>query len=526
MKKRILALTMSILLSFLALGGRLFTFTMTPQEASKQKSTRTREIHSTRGIIYDRSLNPLTNSTYKEVALILPTQSSLEEMMKKEDKGTIENAIKGYLTFKECEANEKYTSSDDIKILKKFDRYGNSLATHIIGYTDSTGKGVYGIEKYFDKRLSDTGGRLSVTFSADALGRILVNEDVIIHDDGYYTKDGLALTIDADIQKFLEDALKNNNIIAGAGVVLDVQTNEILGCASFPVFDRSNMEQSLTQANSPFLNRAFSQFPVGSVFKVVTAAAALEKGFIPEAFNCSGSITFNENKFNCSKLSGHGHIDFSEAMAMSCNPYFIQLGVETGKDELLGLCNKLHLGEASDFGNGYMTDKGTIPSAEELVCDADVGNLSFGQGRLTATPLQIACIFSVIANKGAYIKPTLIRGNVDENGKIIETKRKDKESALSENTCNILADALQETTITGTGAAAHSNLYTCCTKTATAQSGQFDEFGNEIKFCWFVGYFPKENPQYTICIMKENGSSGGSDCGPAFKEIAENILFR
>ena len=84
---------------------------------------------------------------------------------------------------------------------------------------------------------------------------------------------------------------------------------------------------------------------------------------------------------------------------------------------------------------------------------------------------------------------------------------------------------MTKTVINGTGVYAKSPLYTCCAKTATAQSGQYDKNGNEIKFCWFVGFFPVESPQYTIYIMQENGVSGGSDCGPVFKEIAENILF-
>jgi cell division protein FtsI/penicillin-binding protein 2 len=109
--------------------------------------------------------------------------------------------------------------------------------------------------------------------------------------------------------------------------------------------------------------------------------------------------------------------------------------------------------------------------------------------------------------------------------KSLKAKEKNKETVISDNTCKILSEALSKTTIDGTGTAAQSHLYTCCSKTSTAQSGQYDENGKEINFCWFVGFFPKENPQYTICIMKENGSSGGSDCGPAFKEIAQALLF-
>ena len=139
---------------------------------------------------------------------------------------------------------------------------------------------------------------------------------------------------------------------------------------------------------------------------------------------------------------------------------------------------------------------------------------------------MIAAVFSCIGNGGYYIEPSLIKGTVDNNGVITSVNKNTiPEKVLSDSTCNRLCDALEKTISDGTGTPAQSKFYTACTKTATAQSGQYDKYGNEIKYCWFVGFFPKENPQYTICIMKEQGSSGGSDCGPVFKEIAENILF-
>jgi cell division protein FtsI/penicillin-binding protein 2 len=100
-----------------------------------------------------------------------------------------------------------------------------------------------------------------------------------------------------------------------------------------------------------------------------------------------------------------------------------------------------------------------------------------------------------------------------------------KERIIEQSTCEVIKKGLEKTVTDGTGTSAKSELFECCAKTATAQSGQYDENGKEILYCWFSGFFPKENPQYTICIMKENGSSGGSDCGPVFKEIAENILL-
>ncbi|MBO5290738.1 MAG: peptidoglycan glycosyltransferase, partial [Clostridia bacterium] len=94
---------------------------------------------------------------------------------------------------------------------------------------------------------------------------------------------------------------------------------------------------------------------------------------------------------------------------------------------------------------------------------------------------------------------------------------------LSKQICETIAEAMLETTKSGTGTMAYSPLFQTASKTATAQSGTYDKNGNEIKYSWFVGFFPYEKPEYVICIVKENGSSGGSDGAPVFKEISENI---
>ena len=526
MRKRVLSFALTINILFVALCGRLFSLSVFPKQASTQSGTRVRDIAISRGNIYDRNLYSFTNEKIQYIACIKPTKKALEFLSKSEDSETLKNIAQGRFIFKKTDTPQKYEGCEDIRVLPYFQRYSDNTLTHISGYTDQSGHGVSGIEKYYNNFLKNTGGTLSVAYSADANGRMMTGEAVEIRDNGYYDKSGLFLTIDKNMQLILEEAMEKGNIQKGAGVILNTQTNEILACASFPTYDRSNLEEALNNADSPFINRAFSAFPVGSVFKVVTAAASIENNIELKEYICDGSITLSANTFRCSKLEGHGKIDFRTAMAKSCNPYFIELGARTGGKKILEMSHKFHLGESIDFGNKFMTDSGILPLEEDLVSKADTGNLAFGQGKLTATPIQIASIFSAIGNGGYYITPSLIAGAVDKDGNITsEAEATNKEKVLTNRTCNILKNALEKTVTDGTGKSAQSNLYTCCTKTSTAQSGQYDENGNEIKFCWFVGFFPKENPQYTICIMKENGVSGGSDCGPVFKEIAENILF-
>lgn len=484
-------------------------------------SLKVKDIHKTRGFIYDRNLVPLVNDTLNYTLCIKPSPATIN-YFKEKNNDIFSKLSKGFFVITSTDSTPEI-KSDDIKKLSTYNRYSDNTALHIIGYTDDAGNGVCGIEKHFNKELNESGGTLSVAYSTDALGRLLQGEKIEIRDSGYYDKDGIILTIDKRIQQICESALINGNITKGAAVVLDIKTNEILGCCSMPMYNRNNLAEYTNSKDSPFLNRAFCAYPVGSVFKVVTASSALENNVSITDFCCTGSIEKSGKSFRCNKLDGHDNIDFNTAISHSCNPYFIELGTNLGGEKLIETSKSLGLGKNTNFGNGYKTYSGILPTKEDLNSDAAVGNFSFGQGKLTATPLQIAVIFSTIANNGLYSEPELMKGFADTDGKETPTKKQESYRVLKESTCHILKEALINTTKDGTGVAAHSEHFDICSKTSTAQSGQFKENGAEIKYCWFAGFFPADNPKYAICVMKEDGVSGGSDCGPVFKEIAEKI---
>ncbi len=524
MIKRALCFFTAFIFIFGGIAGRLFRLSVFPKEVSTQKSLRSRTVATVRGNIFDRNMIPLTNNSYTYLAVIKPTPEALKHLRAvNEDKEITNTVLKGQLTFKQTDNQAIYDSCSDIKVLKIQERYSSNSLVHILGYTNSEGDGVTGIEKYYNDYLKSTSGELSVIYAADAQNRLLLDEKIEIRDDNYYSKNGLVLTIDIKLQQILEAALINNNISKGAGIILDNKSGEILACASLPVYDRKNLTASLNDENSPFINRAFSQYPVGSVFKVVTAACALKNNIPLKPYTCTGSITKTGNTFCCNKTEGHGKIELNEALSKSCNPYFIELGTTAGGEKLLKTAESFHLGESISFGNGYMTDSGILPDKTELQFDADTGNFAFGQGKFSATPLQIAAIFATFGNNGIYNTPTLIKGTVDHTGKLTQNKKKSCEKIIDISTCNTINTALSYTATEGTGKAALSKKVKSYSKTSTAQSGQYDRSGNEIKYCWFVSVFPAENPQYTVCIMKENGTAGGSDCGPAVRDIEEEM---
>ncbi|MBR5441850.1 MAG: penicillin-binding protein 2 [Clostridia bacterium] len=525
MKKRIISFLICVNLLVLTLCGRLFTLAAEPESASTQSSTRVKEIDTKRGTIYDRSLVPLVNNAYKEKLIIPPTDRALS-YLKANGYGDeiIKNVVDGYLTITESRTNSSLPEGDDLREIKAFERYSDSTLLHLIGYIDESGDGVCGIEKHFNQYLKDASGTISVVYSTDATGRMLLNEGVEIRNEGYYNKTGIVLTIDKNIQGITENALKNNGIRTGAAIVTDTRSGEILACASVPVYDRDNLSDYITRTDSPFINRAFTAYPLGSIFKIVTSAAALESGTEITEFYCNGSIIKSGTTFNCSKLDGHGYINFDTAIAKSCNPYFIDLGIKAGSEAITETARRLGFGKETDLGNGMVADSGILPTIDELNSDASVGNLSFGQGKLTATPLQVASLMTIIANDGYSKEPKLIAGFTDDKGNFTPNLESASAELLKRDTCHKLKGAMAETVISGTGKAAFSSLYTCCTKTATAQSGQYNEDGTEVMYCWLAGFFPAENPRYAICVMNENGVSGGGDCGPVFKEIAESII--
>ncbi len=524
MLRRVFSLLFALYFTFAVLCVRIYKISQNVQYAQSVTSLRVKTFDNSRGTVYDRNMKKLTNTGQYTIALLRPTENNYILLKSLKNKKYADSTIgKGYFTSVRLADSQQLRESDNIKLMQVFDRYAENVAVHLIGYTDSSGNGVCGIEKHYNEMLKNSGGQLSVAYSTDALGRMLNAEPIEIRSNNYYNEKGIVLTINKDFQKVSEKAMKNAGITKGAVVILDVNTGEVLTLASSPEYDRSKIEEYLSNNDAPFINRALCSFAVGSVFKPITAAAATENHIPLRKSLCTGQTEKSGLTFYCNKKEGHGELTFNEAMSLSCNPYFIDLGIEAGGEKILKTAKALGFGKEIDLGNGLSSASGTLPTEKELNSNAAIGNLSFGQGKLSATPLQIAAAFSVFANGGIYNKPHILLGYADSDKNFTPVTREKGHQVIEKSTCKRISEALLQTTLTGTGKGAFSHKFSSCTKTGTAQSGQYDENNNEIKISWFAGYFPYENPRYSICILKENGISGGSDGAPVFKEISEFI---
>lgn len=494
------------------------------RKSSANRNTRSIELSQSRGMIYDRNMKRLVNNSIETVTVALPTDKALNSI---KDRITDEQAKSFYENIKQGRISTFQTSEsiyeNHIKSVDCVKRYSdNQPCVHLIGHLDENGEGVMGLEKAYESYLSLNNGSLRAFWNIDAMGNILTGEGINFKSENYMSPAGIQLTIDLDIQKIAEASLEQTGISKGAVVVLNSYTNEILATASVPAFNPDHVSASLNNNDSPFINRSLTPYSVGSVFKPVVAACAVENS-IDLIHNCTGSITVNGTTFRCSNNKAHGVVDMSSAMEESCNTYFIALGQKVGKEKLISLCSDFGFGKSIEIADNFYAQSGILPSIESVNSAQALANLSFGQGNLLSSPLQMAVAYSCFANGGYYRAPTLMKGIIDENGKTIQrVELPQGYRILNKSTVTELNSILRNVVESGNGKLAGSEKTENHGKTATAQSGWYED-DREITHTWFCGYFTCKDTTYTVVIFKDDGYSGAVDCAPAFRYISDNI---
>ena len=481
--------------------------------------SKTVTLAKSRGYIYDRNLNPLVNED-KNLRKLLLT----DDIKYKSNESLFEEITPGIV----LSMDDELIMSDGFQEYYDISRYNDSsLCRHIVGYVDSSDKGVCGIEKAFDRILADASGKLKINFNSDASGKVLVGNGIKINDENYDSCAGVILTIDKEIQGIAENAIINSDIKCGAAVVIDVNTFEILALVSIPFYDQNNIENSLNDENLPFLNRALCSYPAGSVFKPFVAISALENGYkISNLYECSGHITVNNTDFTCYNTKSHGKVDLNKAIEKSCNTFFINLGINLGAEKLIKTLSAFGFGKEIKLCSTIISDKGNIPPSDFILSDAQLANLCFGQGEILVTPVQLAAAYAVLANGGTYIEPTVLKELMDDDGDIYATYRPEtKYQVTDEEICQAVNSALYNNMLNGTGINASSEIVLSAGKTATAQTGRYDENGQEQLVTWFAGFFPFDDPKYAVVVMNEKGSTASIDCAPVFKNIMEKIML-
>lgn len=476
------------------------------------------EIQRYKGYIYDRNMTPLVNRGSTYMALINPDTFDLEEIYPKIADMEKFTANSGGSAPFLCELSDGDVSDPLTPVTEVKVRYDDRFfARHILGYS-SENYGKCGIEGLFSDFSEEHEVCSRFTYSVNAMGNVLDGAD-IKYDNDLDCSAGVVLSLDYDIQSICEKAAEK--LDRGAIIVMDVKNGDIVAAVSRPVYDIENMADYIDREDAPFVDRVFSAYSVGSVFKTVIASAALEYGISDEfSVKCGGKIMVGEQEFGCHYWAGHGLLDMRSAMVESCNPYFISLGRNISTEFLENYMTLCGFGQEYDLG-GIVSGSGYLPSAEELAVPAEKANLCFGQGKLSATPLQVCRFVCGIANGGLMPGPRLIYGTVNSVADDIAAEV-NCTRIMSEETADTLKSFMYDTLYKENSAAIPDNT-DGGGKTSTAQTGRFSEDGTEELTCWFAGFFSYDEPEYAAVIVAENGVSGNLSCGPIFREIADGV---
>jgi penicillin-binding protein 2 len=357
----------------------------------------------------------------------------------------------------------------------------------------------------------------------------------------------LYLTIDIRLQSLAEQLLGEE---AGAIVALDVTTGDVLAMASRPAFDPNVLSRELTakqwdaivrDEGRPLNNRASQgQYPPGSTFKIVMAAAALETHTIDPVtpIRCAGAYQFGKRLFHDWKAGGHGPMNLTQAIVQSCDVFFYTVGQRMGIDTIATYAEQFGLGH--ETGIELPSERiGIVPSTtwkkkarNETWLPGETISASIGQGYVTVTPLQMAHLTATVANDGASYRPRLLRAYLERKTGVFQEMDVAPPAHLNvkPETLEIIKAALRGVVTEGTAQRAKSTLVAIAGKTGTAQtaalrSGPESEIPKKFRdHAWFVSYAPAEAPKIAFVVLVEHGGHGGRVAAPVAGKVLAKLL--
>lgn len=416
---------------------------------------------------------------------------------------------------------------------KRYYPNGNFLS-QVIGHTNSDGVGLTGVELKYDSYLKGKAGEL--VSETDQKSQYLP------YTISKYTKPengkDVVLTIDEMIQHFAEkaalDAMKVNKAKAVSIIVMDPNTGEILAMANTPGYDLNNPWKdgaSYDELQASWRNRAVSDtFEPGSIFKVITASAALSEKVVNEksSFNCTGSLKVGGRTIRCWKTSGHGQQNFIDILKNSCNVGFMKVGALLGKERLNKYIYNFGLGKKT--GVDLPGEASGIVKSTKTITESDLATISFGQTD-TVSCIQYLTAFNAVANGGTLITPHVMKkivgydDNDNENYKQ-EYSNYNKRKILDSEVAKTLRGYLEQVVSKGGGAKAFIDGYHIAGKTGTAQkiSGK-GTYADGKYIASFVGMAPADNPKVTVMISIDEPDPSNYYAGQIAAPVAKQIFY-
>lgn len=488
-------------------------------KAAVAQRSQTIPIRTSRGIIYDRNMLPLTEGQNSLWVAVVPDQcDNLDEVSRILGRPIVGNKVQLFPLQADIPQREKLFAQKGVMTLNIADRYmQGGLLSHVIGYQSENGG--FGIEKAMNSDLyKNTENEFLIVNSAQqraisGLGLKIKSEKGL---------SGVKLTIDYHIQQICEQVM-DKRLPKGAVIVADAKNGDILAMASRPNFTQDNIADYLNGTDGELINRAICAYDIGSVFKIVITAAALCEGLITpdDEILCTGKYKIAGKDFYCSKTDGHGLLPFKRAFAYSCNIPFYILGQELGMEKIYQY--------ATDFGFGSPVlniqlgeSSGMIPSSPYTL-PGEVANASIGQGKVQVTPLQVVSMLCTIANGGIKKQLNLVDSIVEEDGiHLINKKAQSDVQIIPTEVAKTIMQLMAGVVTEGSGKMAKPDFWSAGGKTSSAESG-WSQNGQLLIHGWFAGFFPAEEPRYICVVLAEDGRRGGTSAAPVFKEIGDEI---
>ena len=478
---------------------------------------------------------------YETVLKKVTKRSSIETIAKKVEK---EKTDELRVWMQENNITSGINIDEDTK---RYYPYGK-LASQIIGFCGSDNQGLDGIEAKYEEELKGKKG--AIQRHTDAKGGEIGDEgeNYVSAVDGNDLVLTIDLTIQSIVEKYLEEACIDNQCTDGGNiVVMNPQNGDILAMATYPNYNLNSpyepytdelkeiwdsLEQSEKTKNlqAVWRNKAIADtYEPGSVFKLITASAALEEGIVTDIdkegeFCCTGGIEVAGVRIKCWRYyRPHGSESLRQALMNSCNPVFIGLGQKLGVHTYYSYLNKFKL--LNKTGIDLPGEANSIFLAEEKAGPVELATISFGQ-RFEITPIQLVTAISAIANGGTSVSPRIVKQIINsETKEIQDIPVKTNGTVISKETSEKVLSMMESVVSEGTGKNAKVAGYRIGGKTGTSEDGV-----NTNKYVTsFCGVAPVDNPQVVVLVTLynptgEGGHQGGGVAAPVGGQVLSEIL--
>ena len=560
-RKKIFIVFVAALLVLLGLIGRLVYLMIFDAEYYQEKAEnlheRERQIKAARGEIVDA--NGVVLATNKSVCTISVIHNQITEpelvieVLAKElelDESTVRKRVEKVSSIERVKTNvDKAVGDrireyelDGVKVDEDYKRYYpyNELASKVLGFTGGDNQGIIGLEVKYEEYLKGVNGTILTTTDARGIELEGIAEDRIEAIPGKT----LQISLDYNIQKYAQQAaekvMEEKEADKVSLLIMNPQNGEIMAMVNVPEFDLNepfslesigvdtdsvDAERKQDLLNQMWRNSCINDtYEPGSIFKVITSSACLEAGTVNvnDNFYCPGYRIVEDRRIRCHKAGGHGSENFVQAVQNSCNPVFMDIGLELGVDRFYDYFSEFGLMKKT--GVDLPGEAATITHKKENVGLVELATMTFGQS-FQITPIQLATTISSIINGGTRITPHFGVRILDEKGETLQTFRyKEEKNVVSKNTSETMKEILESVVSEGGGKKAYIEGYRIGGKTATSQT--LPRSAHKY-ISSFIGFAPADNPKVLALIVIHNPQGiyyGGTIAAPVVRTVFENIL--